>query len=67
MKEFKIHFIENNKLTHVFISTVPPSVNDEIRLGGEGREIYYKVIRRIFVYDEPVNPYYRINIEIELI
>lgn len=63
-----IHFIEENGdhvLSKRLVSSVPQS-GDEIRLGGEGNEQYYKVTRLVWVYDEPENPFERLNIGVEL-
>jgi hypothetical protein len=62
------HFIGeiNNKQLFKRLITHVPRPNDEIRMGGEGNEKYYKVTRVIWVYDEPDNPYERVNIGVEL-
>jgi len=55
------HFIDNHNdkiIKKRQISSVPRQ-GDEIRLGGEGKEKYYQVIKVVYVYDEPIN---RVNI-----
>jgi hypothetical protein len=54
MKNVKIHFIneENDKIVAMPVAFHVPNVGDEIRLGGEGNEQYYRVTRRVFIYDE---------------
>jgi len=42
-----------------------PRVGDEIRSGGEGAEKYYKVMRVLWVYDEPECPFDRVNIGVK--
>jgi len=63
-----IHIInedDNHILGKCLVSAVPRA-GDELRLGGKGREQYYKVIRIVWVYDEPDNPFERANIGVEL-
>lgn len=62
------HFIDevDNKILLKRIITCAPRQKDEIRIGGEGSEKYYKVTRVIWVYDEPENPYERVNIGVKL-
>lgn len=54
MKTTKIHFIdeESDLLIFAAMAFSVPLVDEEIRTGGEGRERYYKVTRRVWVYDE---------------
>jgi len=62
------HFIDevDNKILLKRIVTCAPRQKDEIRIGGEGNEKYYKVTRVIWVYDEPDSPFERVNIGIKL-
>lgn len=41
-----------------------PSVGDELRFKGATGEIYFKVVRKVWVYDEPEALFSRLNIEI---
>lgn len=54
------HFIHEEKgmLARMTINHAP-RVGDEIRLQGE---LYFKVTRLIWVYDEPEHPFQRLNI-----
>ena len=63
-----IHFIEESAdhvLCKRLVSSVPRT-GDEMRFGGEGSEKYYKITRVVWVYDEPTNPFERVNIGVEL-
>ncbi len=60
----QIHFILDNKLYYKKITTHIPATGDELRLGGEGSEKFFKVEHRVWVYDEPYYPFGRINIGI---
>jgi hypothetical protein len=63
-----IHVIEEGtgvKLLRRLVTCVPRP-GDEFRIGGPGGEKYYKVTRVIWVYDEPDNPFQRVNIGAEL-
>lgn len=65
-KTTKIHFIEegtDHLLFFKYTSHVP-SPGDEIRIGGEGNEKFYKVTRIVWVYDEE-DPFERVNVGIE--
>lgn len=68
MKETaKVHFIHINTGKLVLVQRVYhlPNVDDEIRIGGdggEGNEHYYRVVRRVFVYDETSVDIDRVNI-----
>ena len=57
-----IHFIEDNKLIEKILTSSVPAVGDDIRIGGEGREKYYRVAVICWVYDEQENPLDRVNI-----
>ena len=52
------------KIVTKSIQCFAPRVGDEIRLS---REVYYKVKRLIWCYDEPEAVFARLNIEVELI
>jgi hypothetical protein len=59
-----IHFIEEDGdciLSKRLVHSVP-RVDDEIRIGGEGKALFYKVTRVVWIYDEPDNPFERVNI-----
>lgn len=60
------HFIDEQTGNTVFRQLISfiPRRKDEVRVGGEGKEKYYKVTRVIWVYDEPDCPYMRVNIGI---
>jgi len=63
-----IHFIDEDDdhvISKKLVSAVPRA-GDDIRLGGEGKEQYWKVTRVVWVYDEPSNPFERVNIGVEL-
>lgn len=66
-KDIEAHFIEEGADTIYLrkLISVVPRVGDEIRTGGEGSEVIHKVTRVVFVYDEPVISYDRVNIGIE--
>ena len=67
-KKYQIHFIDNEGRLHMKrIEDIPPSVGDEIRVGGESNERYYKITQRVWVYDEPEFPFNRVNVGIERI
>ena len=61
------HIIEASTGKIVAKERIPctPRKGDEIRLGGEGAEKYYSVVCVVWVYDEPENPFYRVNIGVE--
>ncbi len=66
--EVSLNFFCNNKMVHRRTTKFPPSIGDEIRLPGPGgRETFFEVLRRVWAYDEPKNPYERLNIEVKLI
>ena len=54
MKTVKIHFIDeyNNRVIAKPLASHVPDVGDEIRIGGVDNEKYYRVLRRVWVYDE---------------
>lgn len=55
----RIHFIENDAhISKVFTSHVP-RVGDEIRLS---KDKFFRVIRVVWVYDEPEFPFERVNV-----
>ena len=63
----QLHVIRNDDdklIGREHVSHVP-RVGDEIRMGGEGNEKYYKVIMVIWIYDEPGCPFERVNIGVE--
>jgi hypothetical protein len=64
--EICIHFIEDNLVFKKYSYNVP-RVGDEIRVGGDGDERYFKVDIVVWVYDEPLTPYERVNIGISRI
>lgn len=66
-KLYVIHFILNNKIILKQYNEHCPVIGDEIRIGGKNNEKFYKVICRIWVYDEPDCPHQRINIGLEKI
>ena len=41
-----------------------PSVGDELRFKGATGDIYFTVVRKVWVYDEPESQFSRLNIEI---
>lgn len=61
-----IHFIMENddKVLIKHLASSVPRAGDEIRIGGEDNDRYYKVTRVVWVYDEPDFPYERVNIGI---
>jgi hypothetical protein len=65
--EAQVHFIDNDNFKTILRKLLYhiPAVGDEIRIGGVGKEKYYKVIRRVFALDEPDCPCERVNIAIE--
>ena len=69
MKEpdIHIHFVseKTGRVVSRQFAAYVPRINDEIRLGGKGKEKYYKVNRVVWVYDEPENPFYRVNVGVE--
>ena len=65
---YVVHFILKNKLMDKRAISHIPSVGDEVRYGIEGKEKFYKVIRRVWCVDEirHDNPV-RVNIELKKI
>lgn len=61
----QIHFILGDDLLFKRFTTKSPLVGDEIRTGGEGNEKIYRVTHRVWVYDEPICPFERLNVGIE--
>lgn len=61
-KVIRAHFIHSERgLLSVQNLHHAPSVGDELRFEGD---IYFKVVRKVWVYDEPESPFSRLNIEI---
>lgn len=62
--DIHIHFVseKRNRVVERQFADHVPRVGDEIRFGGPGKEKYYKVTRVVWVYDEPENPFYRVNV-----
>jgi hypothetical protein len=60
-----LHIIDesDNRIIGKKLVSSVPRPNDELRMGGE---IYYKVNRVVWVYDELDNPFERVNIGAEL-
>lgn len=51
---------DNAMIMKRLVSSVPRP-GDEIRMGGEGNERYYKITRVVWVFDES-SPWQRVNI-----
>jgi hypothetical protein len=63
--QVKIHYIlEDGPLLTKVVTKFVPRVGEEIRLGGEGNEKYYKTTRVIWAYDEFDSLCERVNIGI---
>lgn len=64
-KVIRAHFI-HTKRGVLFIRNIhhAPSVGDEIRFNGATGDIYFTVVRKVWVYDEPEALFSRLNIEI---
>jgi len=62
-----IHFIEEgaDKIHIKNLVCAVPRAGDEVRFGGRGNEQIFTVTRIVWVYDEPDNPYHRVNVGIE--
>jgi hypothetical protein len=58
-----IRFILDDKLFFVKLANNVPQVGDEFRIGGKGNEKYYRIDKRVWVYDED-GPHERVNIGI---
>lgn len=58
----QIHFIFENALIYKAYVCHVPHPGDEVRFGGPENEKFYKVERVVWVYDEPENPFDRVNI-----
>jgi hypothetical protein len=59
-RTIKAHFIhEKDGLIHKSLIEHAPEVGDELRFPGEK---YYKVTRKVWVYDEPEAGFSRLNI-----
>ena len=60
----KIHFInvENDEMVAVKITEAVPRVGDEIRLR---EDLFYEVIKVVWVYDEEEPVYQRVNIGVK--
>lgn len=58
-----LHVIDEDDDTIIMKRLVAsvPRPNDEIRVGGEGNERYYKITRVVWVFDEN-SPWQRVNI-----
>lgn len=67
MKMTCVHFIgeESGQLHSKNIVSNVPRTRDEVRFGGVGNEEIFVVTRIVWVYDEPDNPYHRVNVGIE--
>lgn len=64
-KVIRAHFIHSKRgLLSVQNLHHAPSVGDELRLKGATGDIYFIVVRKVWVYDEPESPFSRLNIEI---
>lgn len=59
-----IHFINesDNLIISKELAGAVPRVRDEVRFGGKDNEQIFTVTRVVWVYDEPDNPYQRVNI-----
>ena len=58
-----IHIVhETRGLLGKVYTCFAPHVGEEIRFGGKGNEKYYRVDQVVWVYDEPENSCYRVNI-----
>lgn len=57
---------DDHILNKILVSAVPRA-GDELRLGGRGKERYYKVTRLVWVYDEPETPFERVNVGVKLV
>lgn len=66
--DIKVHLIDNrdNRVLLRKVVSHAPRIGDEVRLGGEGTEKYYRVILVVWVYDEPDCPFDRVNVGVEL-
>lgn len=61
-KIIKCHFIHDKRgLLSVQNLYFAPSIGDELRFEGD---IYFTVVRKVWVYDEPEAQFSRLNIEI---
>lgn len=64
-KVIRAHFIHAERgLLSVQNLYFAPSVGDELRFKGATGAIYYRVVRKVWVYDEPEAQFSRLNIEI---
>ena len=63
-----VHFIEecNDCILSKRLLSRVPRVGDELRLGWEGNEQYYKITRVTWVYHGPGNLFERVDIGIVL-
>lgn len=63
-EKIEIHFLDDTTGQMVLrrVEWYAPRVGDEIRFGGEGNERYYKVNRLVWVYDEPLAMWSRLNV-----
>lgn len=59
-----IHFIVKNKLKYTKIVEHVPKKGDEVRFNVDE---FYEVVRVVWVYDEPNEPWSRANIELVLL
>ena len=66
-KNILLHIINDNndKIIGKPLVLAVPRIGDEIRLGGEGAERYYKVILVVWIYDELESPFERVNIGVD--
>lgn len=61
-KTIKAHFIHGERgVLYKLQIEFAPSVGDELRFYGDK---FYKVVRLVFIYDEPEAQFSRLNIEI---
>lgn len=64
-KVISAHFIHSKRgLLYVLMLHHAPSVGDELRFQGATGSIYFTVVRKVWVYDEPEKKFSRLNIEI---
>ena len=64
-KPFRIHFIEDDEKNRVLSKRLAcgvPRVDDEIRLGGPDGQLFYRVTKVVWVYDEPESLWDRVNV-----
>jgi hypothetical protein len=67
MSNILIHIIDNSDdqvMIKKMVSAVPRE-GDDVRLVLKGNVHYFKVIMVVWVYDEPICPFERVNIGVE--